>query len=76
MSFSNHICISFLNKKISSFYSGTKLVEPSPALQNELNSELEKATKQYGGAAGVDMTKFPTFKFSEPKLDPISIEKK
>lgn len=32
--------------------------------------------QQFGGGAGVDMTKFPDFKFQEPKLDPISIESK
>ncbi|KAI4467114.1 cleavage and polyadenylation specificity factor family member [Holotrichia oblita] len=54
---------------------GTKLVEPSPAIEKELSSELEKAAKQYGGGPGVDMTKFPTFKFTEPTIDPINLEK-
>lgn len=56
-------------------YSGTKLVEPSPAIEKELHSELEKAAKQYGGGPGVDMTKFPTFKFTDPTVDPINLEK-
>ncbi|XP_063387531.1 ATP synthase-coupling factor 6, mitochondrial [Cydia fagiglandana] len=50
---------------------GGKLVDPSPAIQKELKTELEKLEKQYGGGSGVDMTKFPDFKFEEPKLDPI-----
>ncbi|KRT80728.1 hypothetical protein AMK59_6208 [Oryctes borbonicus] len=54
---------------------GTKLVEASPAIEKELRSELEKAGRQYGSAPGVDMTKFPTFKFSEPTIDPINLEK-
>lgn len=36
-----------------------------------MKTELEKLEKQYGGGSGVDMTAFPTFKFEEPKLDPI-----
>ncbi|KAM3959334.1 ATP synthase, coupling factor 6 [Aphomia sociella] len=51
--------------------SGGKLVDPSPAIQYELKTELEKLEKQYGGGSGVDMTSFPSFKFDEPKLDPI-----
>ncbi|XP_013171125.1 PREDICTED: ATP synthase-coupling factor 6, mitochondrial [Papilio xuthus] len=50
---------------------GGKLVDPSPAIQKELKSELEKLERQYGGGSGVDMTAFPSFKFEEPKLDPI-----
>lgn len=57
------------------FHSGTKLVEASPAIEKELKSELEKAGKQYGGGPGEDMTKFPTFKFTEPVIDPINLEK-
>ncbi|XP_022913321.1 ATP synthase-coupling factor 6, mitochondrial [Onthophagus taurus] len=54
---------------------GKNLVEPSPAIEKELKSELEKASKQYGGGPGVDMTKFPTFTFKEPVIDPINLEK-
>ncbi|XP_061721397.1 ATP synthase-coupling factor 6, mitochondrial [Cydia pomonella] len=50
---------------------GGKLVDPSPTIEMELKTELEKLEKQYGGGSGVDMTKFPDFKFEEPKLDPI-----
>ncbi|XP_065338751.1 ATP synthase-coupling factor 6, mitochondrial [Cloeon dipterum] len=49
-----------------------KLVDASPEIQKELAAELEKAAKQYGGGQGVDMTQFPSFKFTEPKVDPIS----
>ncbi|XP_026478911.1 ATP synthase-coupling factor 6, mitochondrial-like [Ctenocephalides felis] len=52
--------------------SGTKLVEPTPQIQHELKQELDKVAKQYGGAEGEDMTKFPSFTFPEPKVDPIS----
>lgn len=47
------------------------LVEPSPAILKELQKELEKLAKNYGGGPGVDMTTFPTFKFEEVQLDPI-----
>lgn len=30
--------------------------------------------QQFGGGAGTDMTKFPEFKWQEPKLDPINQE--
>ena len=38
-------------------------MDATPALEKQLSQELEKVAKQYGGGAGVDMTKFPTFKF-------------
>ncbi|XP_013194247.2 ATP synthase-coupling factor 6, mitochondrial [Amyelois transitella] len=50
---------------------GGKLVDPSPSIEKELKTELEKLERQYGGGSGVDMTAFPSFKFDEPKLDPI-----
>ncbi|XP_063235385.1 ATP synthase-coupling factor 6, mitochondrial [Bacillus rossius redtenbacheri] len=51
---------------------GGKLVDPTPEIQKELQTELDKLAKQYGGGEGVDMTQFPTFKFPEPQLDPIN----
>lgn len=47
------------------------LLEPSQSVLKELTRELDKLDKHYGGGKGVDMTAFPTFKFEEPKLDPI-----
>ena len=55
-------------------FSGGKLVDATPEIQRELDQEMEKLAKQYGGGKGVDMTKFPEFKFEEPKLDPINSE--
>lgn len=54
------------------------LVDGTPETERELKSELERIAKQFGGGGGVDMTKFPEFKFDEPLLDPInvSLEKK
>ncbi|XP_046971354.1 ATP synthase-coupling factor 6, mitochondrial [Vanessa cardui] len=50
---------------------GGKLVDPSPAIEKELKTELEKLERQFGGGKGVDMTSFPSFNFQEPTLDPI-----
>lgn len=49
-----------------------KLVDPTPEIMHELKQELDKLAKNYGGGEGVDMTKFPEFKFEEPKVDPIN----
>lgn len=51
-------------------YSSNKLVEASPEIQKELKQELDKISKQYGGE-GQDLTKFPTFNFQDPVIDPI-----
>lgn len=53
-------------------FSGGKLVDATPEIQQELKQELEKLSKQYGGGEGTDMTKFPEFKFTDPKLDSIN----
>lgn len=51
---------------------GNKLVEPSPDIQAEMTRELEKLSKVYGGTGKEDMTQFPSFKWSEPVVDPIN----
>lgn len=48
------------------------MVDASPEIERELKQEMDKLLKQYGGGEGVDMTKFPEFKFTEPKVDPIN----
>lgn len=48
------------------------MVDPTPEIERELVTELERVAKQFGGKSGEDMTKFPEFKFEEPKLDPIN----
>ncbi|XP_044730082.1 ATP synthase-coupling factor 6, mitochondrial-like [Chrysoperla carnea] len=50
---------------------GAKLVDPNPEIERELKAEMDKVAKMYGGGAGADLTKFPTFNFTEPKVDPI-----
>lgn len=61
-------------KKIIKLYifRGGKLVDATPDIQREMKTELDRVAKQYGGGEGVDMTKFPDFKFEEPKIDPIN----
>lgn len=48
------------------------MVDSTPETERELKSELERIAKQFGGGGGVDMTKFPEFKFEEPALDAIN----
>lgn len=59
--------------RFSVHFSG-KLVDASPELKRELQQEMDKLAKQYGGGEGVDMTKFPEFKFADPKIDGINSE--
>merc|ERR1712226_754997 len=48
------------------------LAEAGASVQAELQAELDKVARQYGGTGG-DMTVFPEFTFKEPELDPINI---
>ena len=43
--------------------SGGELVDATPATKKQMQKELDKLATQYGGGAGVDMTKFPTFDY-------------
>jgi len=51
---------------------GGKLVDASPVTEKTLADELEKLARQYG-AKGHDFTKFPTFSFTDPDLEPVGI---
>lgn len=53
---------------------GDKLVEATKEVEAELQSELDKVAKAYGGGQGVDMTAFPALKFQEPKLENLDIK--
>ena len=35
----------------------------------EMKREMDKIAKQFGGAAGTDMTKFPDIKFVDPAIE-------
>ncbi|XP_055700203.1 ATP synthase-coupling factor 6, mitochondrial [Phlebotomus papatasi] len=52
--------------------SGGKLVDATPEVEKDLKTELDRVSKQFGGGAGVDMTKFPEFKFPAATVDPIN----
>jgi len=52
---------------------GGSMVDANPTTEAELQAELDKVAKQYGGGAGVDMTAFPELAFPEPALDPINL---
>jgi len=52
---------------------GGKLVDATKASEAELQNELDKVAKSYGGGSGVDMTAFPEFKFTDPAVDPINV---
>ena len=43
--------------------SGGKLVDSNAAVEGQLQKELDKVARQYGGGPGVDMTKFPSLTF-------------
>merc|ERR1712080_621567 len=53
--------------------SGGKMVDANPTTEAQLQSELDKVAKAYGGGPGVDMTAFPVPSFKEPALDPINV---
>uniref|UniRef100_A0A1L8E0A0 Putative mitochondrial atp synthase coupling factor 6 n=1 Tax=Nyssomyia neivai TaxID=330878 RepID=A0A1L8E0A0_9DIPT len=62
-------------KKIQEYKSkesGGKLVDATPEVEKDLKTELERVSKQFGGGAGVDMTKFPEFKFPGATVDAIN----
>lgn len=63
-----HYLIFYLNFRTA----GGKLVDASPELEKDMKNELDRVRRVYGGGEGVDMTKFPTFTFPEPKVDPIN----
>ncbi|XP_059611928.1 ATP synthase-coupling factor 6, mitochondrial [Phlebotomus argentipes] len=52
--------------------SGGKLVDATPEVERDLKTELDRVSKQFGGGSGVDMTKFPEFKFPAVTVDPIN----
>merc|ERR1711915_789147 len=49
------------------------LANADAATQAQLEAELARVAKQFGGAEGEDMTQFPSLSFSDPDVDPINI---
>ncbi|XP_022643748.1 ATP synthase-coupling factor 6, mitochondrial-like [Varroa jacobsoni] len=48
---------------------GQLFVDATPSIEKEYKDEISKAERHYGGGKGVDMKKFPDFKFSQPKIE-------
>jgi hypothetical protein len=49
--------------------SGGKMVDATAQTEAELKGQLEKIAKNFGGDGGVDMIKFPDFKFVDPTIE-------
>merc|ERR1711862_477606 len=55
-------------------YSSTGGIENADSVaKSELNAELTRIAKQFGGMEGDDMTQFPTLNFTDPEVDPINV---
>ncbi|XP_054707976.1 ATP synthase-coupling factor 6, mitochondrial-like [Uloborus diversus] len=63
-------------KEYTRLSSGGKLVDMTPEKQKAFDETLNNLKNQYGAGKGEDFTKFPTFNFPEPKLDPINMEER
>ncbi|KAI4504397.1 hypothetical protein M0802_000868 [Mischocyttarus mexicanus] len=48
---------------------GGKLVDPTPDIEKERKTELEKLANQFGCAPGTKMSDFPSFNFTDPPID-------
>ena len=53
---------------------GGKLVDATKETEATLQAELDKVAAQYGGGKGVDMTKFPEFKWVEPNVENLEMK--
>merc|ERR1712212_1127943 len=58
---------------IRAYGSSGGLAAADAAAQDALQAELERVARQYGIAAGEDVTAFPKFEFKDEPVDPISI---
>merc|ERR1711953_653477 len=54
---------------------GGNFVDATPQTEANLQAELDKVAKKYGGGEGVDMTKFPEMVWTEPLVEAIDIPK-
>merc|ERR1712150_241290 len=54
---------------------GGKFVDATPQTEANLQGELDKVAKKYGGGQGVDMTQFPEMVWAEPLVEAIDIPK-
>ena len=58
---------------IRAYGSSGGLAAGDAASQDALNAELERVARQYGIAAGEDVTAFPKLEFTDEAVDPINI---
>lgn len=58
---------------IKSLESSGGLEDASPEVKAELQANLDRLAKQFGGSAAEDMTAFPSIQFEEPEIEPINI---
>merc|ERR1712032_1281141 len=58
---------------IRAYGSSGGLAAADAAAQDALQAELERVARQYGIAAGEDVTAFPKFEFKDEPVDPINI---
>ena len=49
------------------------LANADAATKAEVATELNRVAKQFGGAEGEDMTKFPEFNFADSEVDSINV---
>merc|ERR1712020_885928 len=54
---------------------GGKFVDATPQTEANLQAELDKVAKKYGGGQGVDMTQFPEMVWAEPLVESVEIPK-
>ena len=54
---------------------GGKFVDGTKETEAALQADLDRVAKKFGGGEGVDMTKFPDFKWADPAVDAIDIPK-
>ena len=52
---------------------GGKLVDATPETEANLQNELDRVAKMYGGGQGVDMTQFPAFKWQDPQVETLEL---
>merc|ERR1712038_370240 len=54
---------------------GGNFVDATPQTEANLQAELDKVAKKYGGGEGVDVTQFPEMVWTEPLVEAIDIPK-
>ena len=58
---------------IKAYTTAGGLENADPATRVEVQTELARVAKQFGGAEGEDMAQFPELEFKDPEVEPINI---